>query len=90
MKAFNLLRYPRTPEGRKKYVQDGMTTRQTGRFLFLIMIVTGLAGMLALLIWMLLDTYSKASFSLIVILSIVSMVILLCGVKGLRLWRERQ
>jgi hypothetical protein len=90
MKAlFNRLRYPKTDAGRKRYVQDNLNAKPKGKFLFVFMIVIGLAGMAVLLTWIILDKYCKADFALIVFLSIAAMVILLCGVEGLRLWQER-
>ncbi|MGC1389984.1 MAG: hypothetical protein WA816_03020 [Bacteroidales bacterium] len=90
MKAlFNRLRYPKTDIGRRRYVQDNLNREPKGKVVFYLMIIAGLIGMMALLIWMILDIYCKTNFALIVILCILSMVVLLCGVEGLRLWRER-
>jgi antibiotic biosynthesis monooxygenase (ABM) superfamily enzyme len=91
MKAlFNRLRYPKTDAGRRRYVQDNLNPKPKGKLIFCLIIIAGLAGMLALLVWMIRDKYGKASFLLIVLLSIAAMVTLLIGVEGLRLWKERQ
>jgi ABC-type bacteriocin/lantibiotic exporter with double-glycine peptidase domain len=84
MKALNRMLYPRSDSGRRRYVRHALNPNK-GKVLFTLLIIIGFSGMLALLLWLILDKYlSEAHFNLIVILVIVAMVMALCGVEGFR------
>ena len=50
MSWLNRLRYPRTPEGRKRYIKDSLNSYQC-KFPFILLIVIGIAGMILSLVW---------------------------------------
>ena len=76
MKALNQLRYPRTPEGRKRYVRDSLKPRYQGIFYTLIF-----GGAIGLIVTLLMCLNDNCSY----LLAILFMLLFLAGIQGLQL-----
>ena len=79
MKALNQLRYPRTPEGRKRYVRDSLKPRYQGIFYTLIF-----GGAIGLIVTLLMCLNDNCSY----LLAILFMLLFLAGIQGLQLKDE--
>ena len=79
MKALNQLRYPRTPEGRKRYVRDSLKPRYQGIFYTLIF-----GGAIGLIVTLLMCLNGNCSY----LLAILFMLLFLAGIQRLQLKDE--
>ena len=73
MKAFRRMLYPRTDSGRARYVRHGLRPRYQIKLIFAILIVIGISGMVV-----------TGLFFCSFLLFILSMLIFLLGVQGLK------
>jgi hypothetical protein len=63
-------------------------TDQAMRVVFMLLIIIGIMVLLGLFTWLILIPTSQVQFYLIVVLTIISMVTILCGFSGLRQLKE--
>ena len=79
MSWLNRLRYPRTPEGRKRYIKDSLNSYQC-KFPFILLIVIGIAGMILSLVW----CFESKDFNGSWLIALLSLLIFALGIQGIK------
>jgi hypothetical protein len=79
MSWFNRMRYPRTQSGRRAYIQNSLKPKYQIKLIYVILILTGIAGLILSLVL----CFKGIDYSCSFLIAVISLMVFYLGVQGI-------